>query len=106
MLNSYFDAQEAITFDNSYQGFCVFLEKLKTLAGSKSFLFGLEDSQGFGNYLAEFLTQKGYAVLDVNPAYTDRGRKHSIHRDKSDARDACLIAKTLIREKTTFIQLQ
>jgi len=72
------------------------------MAEGKSFCFGLEDSQGLGNYLAEFLIEKGYLVLDVNPVYTDRGRKHTIHRDKSDDRDACLIAKTLIREKNNL----
>ena len=102
VLNSYFDTEDSVTFNNSYQGFCVFLEKLKTISEGKSFCFGLEDSQGLGNYLAEFLTEKGYLVLDVNPVYTDRGRKHTIHRDKSDDRDACLIAKTLIREKNNL----
>jgi len=91
VLNSYFDTEGNITFDNSYQGFCVFLEKLKTMASDKSFLFGLEDSQGLGNYLAEFLIEKGYLVLDVNPVYTDRDRKHTIHRDNSDDRDAALL---------------
>lgn len=106
VLSDYFDTEATITFDNSYQGFCVFLEKLKTIAEGKSFLFGLEDSQGLGNYLAEFLIEKGYLVLDVNPVYTDRGRKHTIHRDKSDNKDACLIAKTLIREKNNLHQVR
>jgi transposase len=99
VLSGYFDTEATITFANSYQGFDKFAKKLNKIADDKSLLFGLEDSQGLGNSLAEFLIDKDFLVVDVNPVYTDRGRKHTIHRDKSDDRDAILIAKTLIRER-------
>ncbi|GAI66045.1 unnamed protein product, partial [marine sediment metagenome] len=63
---------------------------------------GLEDSQGLDSFLAEFLLKKGFSVVDINPISTDRGRRLTVHRDKSDNRDAVLIAKTLIREKVSL----
>ena len=99
VLDSYFDTVATITFANSYHGFNQFMEKLEKLAKGKTHLFGLEDSQGMGNFLAEFLTRKGFSVMDINPISTDRGRRRTAHRDKSDDKDACCIAKTLIREK-------
>ena len=75
------------------------MDKLTALANGKSIVFGLEDSQGLGFALADYLTQKGFRPLNVNPIYTDRARKATTHRDKSDAEDAVLIAKALIRGK-------
>lgn len=98
-LDSYFNLITTITFSNNYQGFIKFLSGLENLAQGKTLLFGLEDSQGLGSHLAEYLTKKGLLVVDINPVLTDRGRKHTAHRDKSDERDAILIAKTLIKEK-------
>ena len=62
-------------------------------------IFGLEDSQGLGSFLAGYLISKGYMALEINPVTTDRGRRHTVSRDKSDEADAIVIAKTLIRER-------
>jgi transposase len=99
VMDSYFNTVDIITFSNRYGGFDKFMEKLSAIAGKKSMIFGLEDSQGLGFYLADYLIQKGFRLLDVNPIYTDRARKATIHRDKSDEGDAILIAKALIRER-------
>ena len=99
VMDSYFNTVDIITFSNSYGGFDKFMERFSTIASRKSIIFGLEDSQGLGFYLADYLIQKGFRLLDVNPIYTDRARKATIHRDKSDAGDAVLIAKALIRER-------
>lgn len=98
VLDSYFSILATLTFANSYQGFSEFIEKLKKIAEGKACLFGLEDSHGLGSFLAEFLLKKGFSVVDINPVSTDRGRRLTVHRDKSDDRDAVLIAKTLIKE--------
>jgi len=61
-------------------------------------VFGLEDTQGLGRSLAQWLVQQGYEVREVNPVYTDRERAHSPNPDKSDPRDALAIAEVLYRK--------
>lgn len=99
VMDNYFNTVDIITFTNRYSGFDKFMEKLTAIAIGRSVVFGLEDSQGLGFCLTDYLVQKGFKPLNVNPIYTDRARNATIHRDKSDARDAVLIAKALIREK-------
>jgi transposase len=99
VFSNYFDCLATITFANSPSGFSDFLTKLEKLSGGRSMIFGLEDSQGLGNFLAEFLIRKGFYVADIDPVTTDRGRRRTAHKDKSDDRDAALITKTLISKK-------
>ena len=102
VFSSYFSLFTTITFANSYQGFDKLLKQLEKLSNGKILIFGLEDSQGLGNFLAEFLLKKGFDVVDIDPVLTDRGRRRTTHKDKSDDRDACLIAKTLISKKDSL----
>jgi transposase len=101
-FNSYFSLLATITFANSFLGFSKFLAELEKISGSSTLIFSLEDSQGLGNFLAEFLLKKGFYVVDIDPVLTDRGRRRTTHKDKSDDRDACLIAKTLISKKDSL----
>lgn len=102
VLDGYFEVVATISFDNDRAGFARFDEKLKKLSKGRELIFGLEDSQGLGSFLASYLTGKGYETLEINPVTTDRGRKHTVSHDKSDERDAVVIAKTLIRERTSL----
>jgi len=102
VLDGYFGVLATITFDNSSTGFTGFEGKLKKLSRGRGLVFGLEDSQGLGSFLANYLSGKGYTALEINPVTTDRGRKHTVSRDKSDERDAVVIAKTLIRERASL----
>lgn len=61
-------------------------------------VFGLEDTQSFGQKLAHFLISTGNYVKDVPPVKTERKRSKSAHPDKSDPNDAKAIAKVLIQE--------
>lgn len=61
-------------------------------------VFGLEDTQGLGRSLAQYLVNQGFAVKEVNPVYTDRERAHGPDPDKSDPRDAEAIAHILYRK--------
>ena len=102
VLDGYFEVVATISFANSSTGFTGFEEKFKKLRNGKDLIFGLEDSQGLGSFLASYLTGKGYETMEINPITTDRGRKHTVSRDKSDERDAVVIAKTLIRERASL----
>jgi transposase len=102
VFSSYFSLIATITFANSFLGFSKFLAELEKLSNNSTIIFGLEDSQGLGNFLAEFLLKKEFYVVDIDPVTTDRGRLRTAHKDKSDDRDACLIAKTLISKKDSL----
>ena len=78
VLDGYFDVVTTISFDNNKAGFCVFEEKLKKLGYKRDLVFGLEDSQGLGSFLARYLAYKGHTALEINPVSTDRGRKHTV----------------------------
>ena len=60
--------------------------------------FGLEDTDGLGRPLAQFLIQSKQMVKEVNPAKVDRERDKSCHPDKSDPQDAFCISKVLVDE--------
>lgn len=102
VLDGYFEVAATISFANSSTGFAGFEGKLKKLSRGRDLVFGLEDSQGLGSFLASYLTGKGYKALEINPVTTDRSRKHTVSRDKSDERDAIVIAKTLIQERSNL----
>lgn len=102
VLDGYFDVLATITFANDKAGFARLEAKLKKLKSGRELIFGLEDSQGLGSFLASYLTGKGYRALEINPVLTDRSRKHTVSREKSDERDAIVITKTLIRERLSL----
>lgn len=61
-------------------------------------VFGLEDTQNFGQELARFLISTGNYVKEIPPVKTERKRSKSAHPDKSDPDDAATIAKVLIQD--------
>jgi len=84
---------------NNTTDFDSFLSKLKSLIhNDEKLVFGLEDTQGLGHSLAQWLIKKGYIVKEVNPVQTKRERKQSTSPDKSDKVDAEAIANVLLAE--------
>jgi len=74
-----------------------FIENLKSLDfNDQTLVFGLEDTQGLGSSLAQWLLDQGFTVKEVNPTITKRERKHSPNPDKSDKEDAKAIANALL----------
>jgi len=102
VLDGYFDVLATITFANDKAGFARLEAKLKKLKSGRELVFGLEDSQGLGSFLVSYFTGKGYRALETNLVLTNRGRKHTVSRDKSDEKDAIIIAKTLIRKSSSL----
>lgn len=102
VLDGYFEVVATASFANNQEGFYHLSDKLKKLSRGRDFVFGLEDSQGLGSFLAQYLIRKGHLALEINPVYTDRGRRRTVSREKSDKRDAIVIAKTLIRERANL----
>lgn len=69
-------------------------------------ILGLEDSNGNGEIIGRFLINSGYLVYGINPCLTAQRRERTIHRDKSDVKDALLVAKTLISELDNLPQIK
>ena len=81
---------------NSSASYDEFITKLNSLShNNETLVFGLEDTQGLGHSLAQWLIEKGYSVKEVNPTFTKREREHSTNPDKSDLVDAEAIANAL-----------
>ncbi len=61
-------------------------------------VFGLEDTQNFGQQLVKFLISTGNYVKEIPPVRTERKRSHQAHPDKSDPDDAAAITRVLIQD--------
>jgi transposase len=71
---------------------------LQSVGTKQKQVIGLEDLQGNGNHLAKYLLNSGYCVYHVPAVVTDRLRKHSVHRDKSDVLDAGRVGKAILTQ--------
>jgi len=80
----------------NYESFIQNINSFKT--PDKKIIFGLEDTQGLGHSLSQWLLDQGYTVKEVNPALTKRERHHSANPDKSDEIDAEAIANVLLAD--------
>lgn len=61
-------------------------------------VFGLEDTQSFGQELAKFLVSTGNYVKEIPPVKTKHKRSNQAHPDKSDQDDTACITKVLIQD--------
>lgn len=99
MINCFHQSIGFTTTPNDPQTFQDFINELNALNhNDKTLVFGLEDTQGLGSSLAQWLLDKDYTVKDINPAFTKRERDHSPNPDKSDKDDAEAIANVLLSE--------
>jgi len=80
----------------NFESFIQDINSIKT--PDKKLAFGLEDTQGLGHSLSQWLLDQGYTVKEVNPALTKRERHHSSNPDKSDEIDAEAIANVLLTD--------
>jgi transposase len=84
---------------NNPTNFDSFIQDINSFKSpDKKLVFGLEDTQGLGHSLAQWLLDQGYTVKEINPALTKRERHHSANPDKSDEIDAEAIANVLLTD--------
>lgn len=90
------------TFDipNDPNSFKELTSRINMISNENSLkpVFGLEDTQYFGQSLAKFLISTGNYVKEIPCIKTERKRSKSAHPDKSDPDDALAIAKVLIQD--------
>jgi len=69
---------------------------LDTLGERKNLIVALEDVNGYGVHIVKKLATEGVPMRYVPGILTDRQRKQSIHREKSDPVDAMRVAKVIL----------
>jgi len=84
-----------ITFENRPSKFPAFVEDVRKICGTKEFVFGLEDTRGFGRNLAAYLVGRKFNVKHVNPSYTSAVRLSNPIVFKDDSYDALCVARVL-----------
>jgi len=67
-------------------------EVTKTIPQGLTSIFGLEDTEGLGRPLAQFLLRSKHTIKEVYRVKVDRQRDKSCHPDESDPRDAFFLS--------------
>ena len=98
-MNRFEDKKGMLTFDNTHEGIDTFLTFIPTVESIKEHvIIGVEGGGTARHALVSRLIQQGYSVYEVNPLYTKQRRTFGTKKDKSDPRDAQLIAEVLTRK--------
>jgi len=99
VLNCFHQKMGLTQTPNNPANFESFIQNINSFKSpDKKLVFGLEDTQGLGHSLAQWLLDQGYTVKEVNPALTKRERHHNANPDKSDKIDAEAIANVLLAD--------
>ena len=69
---------------------------LKGLGQQSDIIVGLEDANCYGVHIAEKLRKEGFFMRSVPAILTERERKHSTKREKSDYEDAKRVGKVIL----------
>ena len=88
---------EPFPFDNTIQGFTLLLSSMSKFDKTK-ILIGLEATGHYGENLIQFLFQKEYNIVQLNPLQTASARKSAIRKTKTDKADTFAIIKVLMFE--------
>ena len=91
------------SFDNSREGFNLFLSKIKDFSLNDC-LIGLESTGHYGDNLICFLFPKGFNIGFINAIQTNSLRNSNIRKTKNDKIDTFLISKCLILGNYTLIK--
>jgi len=106
-INRFEDEKGHITFDNSKSGIGQLLLWLETIDTKPSnMILGIEGGDNTRHSLLSYLLEKDYTVYEVNPMYTKQRRTFGTRRDKSDGKDAKLIAGVLTTKLKELPKIQ
>lgn len=99
-LSCFGKRMSSLAFSNDELEKCVaWLEKL----GKKEHIIvALEDINGHGIHLSRKLQTAGFALRYVPSVYTEKARKHSVHKDKNDFLDAMRVGKVILQNEETL----
>lgn len=85
---------ETFSFRNEELDLC--MNWLEGLGTKEQLVLGLEDIHGNGIHLSNRLRAEGYVFRYIPAVLTDRSRRHSVHKEKSDHIDASRVGKVIL----------
>lgn len=88
--------EDTFHLDFSNESISTFITSLKNIQNEKQIVIGLEDTNGYGKFLGKELIQEGFKVYHIPAVTTERQRKKTTHRNKSDYLDAKGVAKATL----------
>lgn len=98
-INRFEEQKGMLTFDNTKDGIATFLSWLPTIeTNTEKVIIGLEGGGNSRHGLIATLLKEYHHIYEVNPLYTKQRRTFGTKADKSDPRDAKLIAEVLTRK--------
>jgi len=98
-INRFEEEKGMLTFDNTNEGIKQFLSWLSTIETAReNIIVGLEGGGNSRHALIANLLKDYQNIYEVNPLYTKQRRQFGTKADKSDPRDAKLIAEVLTRK--------
>ena len=99
IINCWQEKLDEIKVENKPSAFSTFLLDIDKLTEEGlTPVFGLEDVGGYGRALAQYLTDHGQVVKEVNPALSYAERKSHVTVQKSDSWDAECVARILFNK--------
>lgn len=93
-LNAWGQEVGRLDFSNDSLPEC--LNWLKALGKQQDLIVAVEDANSYGSRLVSAVALEQFAVRSVPAVLTERDRKHSTSRDKSDYEDAKRVAKVIL----------
>lgn len=98
-MNRFEEEKGILTFDNTKEGIMRFLSWLPTIdKNQNNSIIGIEGGGNSRHGLIAHLLKNYQNIYEVNPLYTKQRRTFGTKADKSDPRDAKLIAEVLTRK--------
>lgn len=98
-INRFEEEKGILTFDNTKEGIRQFLSWLPIIDSKQDNIFvGIEGGGNSRHGLIASLLKEYQNIYEVNPLYTKQRRQYGTKADKSDPRDAKLIAEVLTRK--------
>ena len=93
-LNAWGQEKGRLDFSNDSLPGC--LSWLKALGGRDNVIVAVEDANSYGHHLVSALATENFSLRSVPAVLTERDRKHSTSRDKSDYEDTKRVAKVIL----------
>src|SRR5579862_1015796 len=98
-INRFEEEKGMITFDNSKERIATFLSWIPTIDSNQdNSIIGIEGGGNSRHSLISHLLKEYQHIYEVNPLHTKQRRTYGTKADKSDPRDAKLIAEVLTRK--------
>ena len=98
-INRFEEEKGRLQFDNTHEGIAQFLSWIPTVEkNNDSVLVGIEGGSTERNAMLRSLVEQYHHVYEINPLFTKQRRDYGTCGDKSDIKDAKLIAEVLTKK--------